>query len=105
MGGAATAAIAWLPQREGSWGMGTWCPALRSSYYKCALCQAALQRLVPACPYIVLYERALSCSNLCYTGGQHAGKRGESVAQNAARKNSRALVPRRAGDQDGLGWW
>src|SRR4249920_3430640 len=25
MGGTATAAIAWLPQREGSWGMGTRC--------------------------------------------------------------------------------
>jgi site-specific recombinase XerD len=27
------------------------------------------------------------------------------VAQNTARKNSEALVPRRAGGQDSLGWW
>ena len=27
------------------------------------------------------------------------------MAQNTARKNSGALVPRRAGGQDGLGWW
>jgi integrase len=27
------------------------------------------------------------------------------MAQNTARKNARALVPQRAGGQDGLGWW
>jgi hypothetical protein len=27
------------------------------------------------------------------------------VAQNTTRKNVRALVPRHAGGQDGLGWW
>ena len=27
------------------------------------------------------------------------------MAQNTTRKNSRALVPRRAVGQDGLGWW
>src|SRR5262249_34542914 len=48
---------------------------------------------------------ALSCSVLCYTGGQYAGKRGEDVAQNTARNNSGALVPRRTVGQDGLGWW
>src|SRR5262249_1627870 len=51
------------------------------------------------------HERALSSSVLCYTGGQHAGKRGCCVTQNTARKNSRALVPSCAGEQDGLGWW
>jgi site-specific recombinase XerD len=30
---------------------------------------------------------------------------GGSVTQNTARKNSWALVPRRAGGQDGLAWW
>src|SRR5712691_8622452 len=64
MDGAATAAIAWLPQREGSWGMGTWWPAPRSSCYKCALCHAVLQQSIPSCPYILLYERALSAGDL-----------------------------------------
>jgi len=30
---------------------------------------------------------------------------GGSVTQNTARKNSGALVPRRAEGQDGLAWW
>src|SRR5712691_7778204 len=68
MDGAATAAIAWLPQREGSWGMGTRWPAPRSSCYKCALCHAVLQRSIPSCPYILLYERVLSATGLSYEG-------------------------------------
>src|SRR5499427_3433444 len=52
-----------------------------------------------------VHERALSCSVLCYTGGTMGSGEGESVTQNTARKNSRALVPRGAGGQDGLGWW
>src|SRR5712691_4501497 len=105
MDGAATAAIAWLSQREGSWGMGTRWPAPRSSCYKCALCHAVLQRSIPSCPYILLYERALSSSVLCCTGHTYVWKRGWDVAQNTARKHAGALVPQRAGGQDGLGWW
>src|SRR5262249_40232184 len=44
---------------------------------------------------ISVHERALSGSVLCYTAPKHAGKRGWGVAQNTARKNSRALVPGR----------
>ena len=47
----------------------------------------------------------LGCSVLCYTGHQHAWKRGWDVTQNTARKNSGALVPRRAAGADGLEWW
>src|SRR6266446_5628965 len=57
MGGAVTAAIAGLPQGDGAWGSGIRWAAPRGSCYKCALCQAALQRLGPSFADIALYER------------------------------------------------
>ena len=54
---------------------------------------------------ISVYERALSYSGLCCTGYKYVWKRGWDVAQTTARKNAGALVPQRAGGQDGLGWW
>jgi len=61
MGGTAAAAITWLPQTEGSWGMGTRCPAPPSSCDKCALCQATLQRLAPSCMDLARSERRGCC--------------------------------------------
>src|SRR4051812_27681554 len=87
MDGAATAAIAWLPPREGSWGRGTRCPAPRSSCYKCALCQAALQRPVPSYPYLSLYERALSSGALFKRAEDMAAIQGLLTSQNTRRNN------------------
>src|SRR5436305_1599463 len=87
MDGAATAAIAWLPPREGSWGRGTRCPAPRSSCYKCALCHAALQRPVPSYPSISLYERALSPGELFLRLEETAIIQGLLISQNTIRKN------------------
>src|SRR6266446_3306046 len=57
MGGAATAAIAWLPKgmKRGATAHGVVRP--RSSCDKCALCQAVLQQRAPSFADIALYER------------------------------------------------
>src|SRR5439155_15710359 len=47
----------------------------------------------------------LTSSVLCCTGHTYVSKMGWDVALNTARKHTGALVPQRAGGQDGLGWW
>src|SRR5712691_5853420 len=99
MGGAATAAIAGLPQ-------GGWIVEHRHtvSYgpgvpvYKCALCHAGLQRRVPSCEHISLQESALSSGKReCrwpYKRGKSVPRITRGNGETALTSDTQAGVPR-----------